>query len=321
MERHDLAPEYAARQAALAESRGWYVDEFIRYIAVERGLAKRTLVEYREDLEIFLDFYRPLFADGLSLEGMDARTIREFLYYLRVERNYSDTALNRKISCLKSYFRFLVLEQHIPHSPMDEVHSSKQHDKLPKTLDCDDMEQVLEAANRRIAQDPGNWLPVRDLAIVELFYATGIRLAELVGTNLADFNFAERQLLVTGKGNKQRLVFMNKAAIAALKRYLACRPTPVAKCTAVFLNRFRARLSRRAVEIIFDKICDEAGLLKPASPHTLRHSFATQMLEGGSDLVTIQELLGHCSLSTTQIYTNISRAHMHKTYENSHPRE
>ncbi len=152
-----------------------------------------------------------------------------------------------------------------------------------------------------------------------MFYATGMRLAELVGLNLSDLDFEQMSLRVTGKGNKQRMVFMNQSAVKALRIYLACRPNT--RTDALFLNRFRDRLSRRAVELMFEKLKNEAGLQKAASPHTLRHSFATHMLEGGSDLVTIQELMGHQSLSTTEIYTNLSRQKMREVYDASHPRK
>ncbi|MDO5295881.1 MAG: tyrosine recombinase XerC [bacterium] len=299
--------------------RGWYVDDFLEHLSVERYLSERTVAEYGDDLRIFIEFYQDNLADGMLLADFDARTIREFLKYLRDQRDYTPKGLNRKLACLRSYFRFLAREKHIPVSPMTEVRSAKNKRMLPSVLNLEDMDQIFEAAQRRIAADPLNWHYVRDLAIIELFYATGMRLDELVKSNIADYDRENQRMLVTGKGSKQRYVFLNESAKAALERYLQCRPKT--KTQAIFLNRFSQRFSRRGVEIMLNKVIDEAGILHHASPHTLRHTFATHMLEGGSDLMTIKELLGHESLSTTQIYTNISRQRMREVYDSSHPRE
>lgn len=301
------------------KARGWYVDDFLEHLSVERYLSERTVAEYGDDLRIFIEFYQDNLADGMLLADFDARTIREFLKYLRDQREYTPKGLNRKLACLRSYFRFLAREKHIPASPMTEVRSAKNKRMLPSVLNLEDMDQIFEAAQRRIADDPLNWHYVRDLAIIELFYATGMRLDELVKSNLADYDRENQRMLVTGKGSKQRYVFLNESAKAALERYLQCRPKT--KTQAIFLNRFSQRFSRRGVEIMLDKVIDEAGILHHASPHTLRHTFATHMLEGGSDLMTIKELLGHESLSTTQIYTNISRQRMREVYDSAHPRE
>jgi site-specific recombinase XerD len=313
------AADHRDRRAELDRARGWYVEDFLEHISVERNLSRRTVHEYEADLRIFFDFYMPHLDDGLTLNGMDERTLREFLSYLRRQRDYTPQGLNRKIACLKSYFRFLQQEGHVDSSPMDHVKSARGGRLLPKVLSQTEVELILRTATARMAEKPGEWGPIRDWAILELFYATGMRLAELVGLNLSDLNFEDMTLRVTGKGNKQRMVFMNESAGKALRVYLACRPHT--RTDALFLNRFRDRLSRRAVELMFEKTKEDSGLQKAASPHTLRHSFATHMLEGGSDLVTIQELMGHQSLSTTQVYTNISRQRMREVYDSSHPRK
>ena len=306
------------RRAELDRARGYYVQDFLEHLAVERNLGRRTVHEYEADLRLFFDFFEPHLQDGLTLSGMDERTIREWLSYLRRQRDYTPQGLNRKIACLKSYFRFLEKEGHVESSPMHDVKSARGGRLLPKVLTEDEVDLLLRRVGERMAEKPGEWGPIRDRAILELFYATGIRLAELVGLNLSDLDLDGRALRVTGKGNKQRFVFMNEPASKALRAWLACRPK--VRTDALFLNRFLDRLSRRAVELMFEKVKDEAGLAKSASPHTLRHSFATHMLEGGSDLVTIKELLGHSNLSTTQVYTNISRPRMRQVYDESHPR-
>ncbi|MGM9999630.1 MAG: site-specific tyrosine recombinase/integron integrase [Candidatus Bruticola sp.] len=305
-------------QVQLEKARNWYIDDFVRYITVERNLAKRTVIEYREDLLIFLNYFQPLFEDGLTLGRVDIRTISDFLAYLKLEHNYEASSLNRKIACLKSYFRFLKLYGYISDSPMDKFKSVKEGRVLPKVLSQEEVGKILAYAHTQ--SDPGgNWKAYRNTAILELFYSTGMRLAELTSLNLSDLNFDDYSIRVTGKGSKQRIVFMNQSTVSSLQAYLAARPNT--KDPAVFLNRFYSRLSRRGVEILFDKLKEEAGVFKDASPHTMRHSFATHLLEGGADLVTIKELLGHATLSTTQIYTNLSRTTMRGVYDNSHPRQ
>lgn len=306
-------------RGAIDRARGYYVREFLDYLVVERNLARRTVQEYEQDLALFFEFFRPYLDEDLTLAGMDERTIREFLTYLKRERGYTAQGINRKLACLKSYFRFLEHEGHVERSPVAEVRSARGGRLLPKVLTLQEVERLLETAAERTRRHPGKLAALRDRAILELFYATGIRLAELVGLDLGDLDLERQSCRVTGKGNKQRFVFLNRSAVRALEEYLAVRPR--GREQAVFLNRFGRRLSRRAVELMFDRIRREAGVEKAASPHTLRHSFATHLLEGGSDLVTIKELLGHANLSTTQVYTNISRRRMREVYDQSHPRE
>ncbi|MBI3928254.1 MAG: tyrosine recombinase XerC [Armatimonadetes bacterium] len=307
------------RKAVRDRARGYYVQDFLVYLAVERTLSRRTIKEYESDLEIFFQYLEPYLLEDLTLDGMDARTIREFLAYLRTERGYTANALNRKIACLKSFFRFLEGEGYVSGNPMQRITSAKDGRLLPRVLSENEVSQLLQIASERIEDSSSREFALRDRAILEIFYATGVRLAELAKMNLADLDLEKLSVRVTGKGNKQRFVFLNRTAAQALRDYLAARPK--GKCDAVFLNRFRNRLSRRAVELMFNRVLQEAGIEKSASPHTLRHSFATHMLEGGSDLVTIKELLGHSNLSTTQVYTNISRQRMRDVYDSSHPRD
>ena len=304
-------------QSEHERSRGWYVDEYLQFLAVEKNLAKRTIVEYRDDLELFFEFFKPMLAEGLTLSQIDNRTIREFLTFLKLEHNYTAVGLNRKIAALRGYFHFLEQEKHIEASPMNAVLNAKKGLTLPKVLSQSDMDVLLTYAENR-ARQSCDWKDYRDAAIIELFYATGMRLAELSALNTADINFDDYSLRLLGKGNKQRIAFMNQSACDALQAYLKVRPKT--KSPAVFLNRFSQRFSRRGIEIMFDKVKEEAGVFKDASPHTLRHSFATHLLENGADVVTIKELLGHANLATTQIYTNLSRAHMRQIYDEKHPR-
>lgn len=312
----------------LARARGWFQKDFINYLAVERGLAPRTLQEYADDLRIFFAFFQPHLEADLTLEAMDERSLRDFLRHLKVERRYSAKALNRKIACLKNYFKFLEKEGFIERSPAQDLHSVKLPKHLPRVLSQDDVGKLLDPQpaedagprrSRKTDEAALTFAKARDQAILELFYATGMRISELVGLDLPDIDWTENLIRVTGKGDKQRLVIMNSSAAQALQAYLACRP--MVPHRAVFLNQRGGRISARAVQYIFRECMQRAGVRKDASPHTLRHSFATHMLEGGSDLMTIKELLGHESLSTTQIYTNISLGRIRDVYRQSHPRE
>ncbi|MDQ7823254.1 MAG: tyrosine recombinase XerC [Candidatus Eremiobacteraeota bacterium] len=307
--------------------RYYYRDDFINYLSVERNLSPRTLKEYQHDLSIFFKFFAPHFEQELTLATIDERTIREFLTYLKVKLRYSSKALNRKLATLKSYFRFLKKEGYIETSPVAEIKCAKLEKHLPRVLNEKEVEILLDATEDEPLQEKAStpqtpedkFIFFRNHAIMELFYATGMRISELTGLNLEDIDFDNMMIRVTGKGNKQRLVLMNQSAIAALKAYLLIRPK--IRSNAVMVSRKNVRLTVRAVQYMFSKHLRKSGINKVASPHTLRHSFATHLLEGGSDLMTIKELLGHENLSTTQIYTNISMKRMREVYKECHPRK
>ena len=296
------------------QARDYYLPDYLTYLSVERTLARRTIHEYEQDLRLFLDYLAPFFAEELTLEAVDARTVREFLAFLRNKKNYSASALNRKIAALKGYFKFLEGEGYLKSSPMQRISSAKEGRLLPKVMSEQEVEVLLDQPTEEKLSPE---LAARDQAILELFYSSGLRLSELVGVNLPDIDREKLHLRVTGKGNKQRFVFLTPHAGQAIQAYLKVRTH---KSEALFLNRFGQRISNRAVQILFSKRMGSAQLQRKASPHTLRHSFATHLLEGGSDLVTIKELLGHESLQTTQIYTNISRRKMREAYDQAHPR-
>lgn len=297
----------------LEKARGYYKEDFINYIAVERNLSPRTVKEYQQDIELFLAYYEPFFEQELTLKTMDERTIREFLTYLKMKKGYTARAINRKIATLKGYFKFLENEGFIPRNPMVNIKSAKTGKQIPKVLSQSEVESILEAPTGT------GILSKRDRAILELFYATGMRISELIGLNIESVDFERSMIKVRGKGNKERFVLMNNSAREALKAYLDERAK--IDSPALFLNRTNVRLSKRTVQQLFARYLKKAGISKPASPHTLRHSFATHLLMGGADLMTIKELLGHENLSTTQVYTNISLEHIRDIYEKSHPRE
>ncbi len=321
----------------LAKRREYFVDDFINYLVVERNLSKRTIKEYKHDLKIFFEYFKPYLEEELTLSTMDERTIREFLTFLRIDKDYSPKALNRKISTLKAYFRFLEDEEYIEKTPLNRIKTVKMGKHIPKVFSQTEVNQLLDtvagvesgktpdvlshspSVKKKKEYKNSFDLPSRDRAILELFYATGMRVAELSGLNLEDVDYESKMLKVTGKGNKQRMVLMNEAAVSALEDYMLVRPKT--NTQALFLNRNKQRLSIRGVQIVFKKYLQMSGIPRDGSPHTMRHSFATHLLEGGADLVSIKELLGHENLSTTQIYTNIAMQRIKKVYNESHPRK
>ncbi len=316
----------------IAKNRNYFRDDFINFLAVERNLSQRTVREYQHDLDKFFTFLKPYLSEELTLSSIDERTIREFLTHLRMNCNYSPRALNRKISTLKAYFGFLESEEYIDKSPVSRVRSVKTPKQIPRVFSQKEVEAIIETARKEpisprkkesSTKKPGKNMPfnadIRDLAIIELFYATGMRIAELSGLNLEDIDFDSLTVKVTGKGNKERIVIMNHSAAEALKSWLKVRPST--RDSSVFLNRNAKRLSIRGIQIMFKKRLASSRVKSQGSPHTMRHSFATHLLEGGADLVSIKELLGHENLSTTQIYTNITMSRIKKVYKESHPRK
>ena len=206
----------------------------------------------------------------MTLEGIDGRTVREFLAFLRNKKNYSPSALNRKIAALKGYFKFLEAEGYIPSTPMQRISSAKEGRLLPKVMSEQEVEVLLD---QPVEEKVSPELAARDQAILELFYSSGLRLSELVGLNLHDIDWEKLHLRVTGKGNKQRFVFLTPHAGAAVQGYLKLRSH---KSEALFLNRFGQRISNRAVQILFSKRMGSAQLQRKASPHTLTAAFDPQ---------------------------------------------
>ncbi len=300
------------------------VAEFIGYLSVTRGLAPRTLKEYEKDLGIFFGYFEPHIETGLTLEGFDERTLREFFAWLKVEQRYTPRGLNRKIACLKAYFKFLEREKYIEHSPMRDVPTVKLGKHLPRVLTQQEMGRLLSPPTgkkpARGAWRPreAGWLSIRDHAILELFYATGVRVSELISLDVDAPDFDNLMMKVRGKGNKERMVLLNQTCADAVRAWLACRPECGTR--ALFLSRLRRRVSIRAVQDLVARHLAQAEIYKQASPHTLRHSFGTHMVEGGADLMAVKELLGHENLSTTQIYVNVAMQHIREVYRRTHPR-
>ena len=297
-----------------------FLKEFPRYLRGQRGLSENTERVYMADLQSFRQY---LADEELGLADMDRQTLRGYLAWLATEgkggqRGYARVSVARKLTVVRSFYRFLVQEGLFRSTPVPSGQSFKV--KVAKTLP--DFLGQREVARLMDAPDESTIHGIRDKAILETLYASGVRLSEIHGLNVTDVNFSRNELLVRGKGSKERLVLFGKPTEEALRRYLnESRRDLVSKPTqALFLNRYGERLSRRSFEKLVHRYSTEAGTRSDVHPHTLRHTFATHMLEGGADLRVIQELLGHSSPTTTQVYTHVTKQEALTAYLEHHPR-
>lgn len=282
-----------------------YLDKFISYLEVERNYSPHTILNYKIDLEECMRFAEPA-----PVEKIDYLLLRRFLAHLRV-KNFKPRTLARKLSALRSFFKFLLREGLVTHNPAELLLTPKLDRTLPKFLSEDEMVLFIEAPDAET--DSGR----RDRAILETLYSAGIRVSELVGLDVVDVDIVGNIIKVKGKGRKERLVPIGNKAAAALRDYLSRRRH---QSRAVYLNKNGTRLSDRGVRNIVNKHMLKAALAQHISPHVLRHSFATHLLNRGADLRSVQELLGHVNLSTTQIYTHVSTERLKKVYDQAHPR-
>jgi integrase/recombinase XerD len=294
------------------------IAEFAAYLRLERGQSPRTSEEYARDVELFGAFLEPghpKTAPFLKLGETTVSDVRRFVMELMGPRKYTPVSVRRKIAALRAYFALQKREGRRTDNPAQDVPPPKSPKRLPHVMSEPEVGKLLRT---RIA-GKSDEQRLRDIAMMELLYASGIRRAELVGLNLSDVDLDRRLMRVIGKGNKQRTVFINQAAADAIRSYLGVRPRSTDE--ALFLSKRKTRLSHRQAWVVFRQFAQLSGLTKHVTPHVMRHSFATHLLENGADLMTIKELLGHESLSTTQIYTNVSLEHMRRSYEEAHPRD
>lgn len=296
------------------------VSEFLREIADGRQLSAHTVTAYRRDLDELCDFLDTYFqCDDWTWDRVDRNALRRFLGKL-AQQQLSRRTIARRLSAARSFFRFLHREELIEANAAKTVRSPKLERSLPQWLSRGDADRVFAVAENKAAE--GSFRGTRDLAIIELFYATGMRLSELYGLDMDDLDLIGEQVKVKGKGRKERIIPLNSSAVTAIRKYEMRRAEIVGKGdrNAVFLNQNGKRLSRRQIQEIVRKAvevgAEEAGM----SPHALRHSFATHLLDNGADLLAVKELLGHASLSTTSIYTHTSKERLKKVYSQAHPR-
>ena len=294
-----------------------HVERFSSWLTVEKGYSPHTVAGYLRDLTDFIAFVG---ADA-ELATVDSLTIRAYVYKLKTR--LQSVSVARRLSALRTFFRFLVREQVIDRDPVAGVSRPKLASPMPNFLSVDEVFSLLKAPG------PEDTFAVRDRAILELLYSTGMRVAELVSCDMASLDFAKEMVRVRGKGGRERLVPMGKPAIAALRAYLEQRQQlinsraqkgAVMDRTAVFLNSRGTRLTTRSVERLVKMYASRAGITTEVTPHALRHSFATHLLEMGADLRSVQELLGHVSLSTTQKYTHLNMDYLMEVYDRAHPK-
>jgi integrase/recombinase XerC len=304
------------------------VKQFLEYLRHEKHFSDYTVKSYGADLIQFGQFLSGEIGqlagakDGVPLDDKQIKceplTIREFLAYLYAQ-NYTKSTTARKLATLRSFYKFLIRRGTVSINPLSTIRTPKQEKRLPKCLDLEQVQKLLDA--------PGDadLLSARDKAMLEVLYSSGIRVSELVELEMADIDLQEGVLRVRGKGRKDRLTPIGSQAIQAIQRYFDLRAQDPRSQQAghtgrVFLNKHGEPLSTRSVRRKLDKYLVQAGLDPGISPHTLRHSFATHLLNNGADLRSVQELLGHQSLSTTQIYTHLTTSRMKEVYDQAHPR-
>jgi integrase/recombinase XerD len=284
------------------------LDEFLDHLALERGLAHNTIAAYRRDLEAHLAFLREIGVERPRDAG-ESYLLR-YLARLRKAGAAPATVL-RNLSAVRSFYRYLVREGMIGADPTANIESRRLEARLPGVLSLDEVEAILAKPDTSTARG------LRDCALLELLYASGLRVSELVELEVGDLNLKLGFVRCIGKGSKERIVPLGRKAIEALERYLGTRKSGA---TALFPGRSRGKLTRVACWQIIKRYAALAGVKTHVSPHTLRHSFATHLLERGADLRSIQEMLGHADISTTEIYTHVSIDHLREVYQSTHPR-
>jgi integrase/recombinase XerC len=290
------------------------IDGFLRYLKIERNSSELTIKSYSEDLASLLEYFRDRVGFVPAIDQVSIGILRGYVAYLH-ECDYAKTTVARRLACLRSIFRYAIREELTTANPAQALRTPRTGRKLPSLLTTDQIATLLEAPPAN--EDAG----LRDRAILETMYSAGLRVAELVGLNLQNWERDSDVLRVLGKGRKERISPLGRYAVKALTRWMEVRsPDPHSKDPdAIFLNRFGRRLTTRSIGRMLDKYLTITGLDSQVTPHTLRHSFATHLLDGGADLRSVQELLGHKSLTTTQIYTHVSTRRLHETYEAAHP--
>ncbi len=292
--------------------------DFLRHLALEKNASAHTVKSYREDLSQALVFFRERLGNDRPQPGqMSTRLLRAHLAWLH-EQGYARSTIARRLAAMRSWCRYLCRQGVLTANPADGLRGPRQDKKLPHFVSREDMARLLETP-------PGHLpLGLRDRAILETLYSAGVRVSELTGLDLADVDLDDGLATVRGKGKRERLALLGPQAVDALRLWLdqrqALAGSRAVQQPALFLNRRGTRLTSRSVGRLLEKYLAQAGLDPRTSPHTLRHSFATHLLDAGADIRSVQELLGHRSLGTTQIYTHVSTQRLRESYHKAHPR-
>ncbi|MDO8751629.1 MAG: site-specific tyrosine recombinase XerD [Dehalococcoidia bacterium] len=295
---------------------------FLSHLTVEKGASPHTVAAYRNDLTQLTEYVAGAHGDGHRASDwaqVDLKLLGNYVAGL-YERGYSATTVARKVASIKSFFGYLAEEGQISDDPTEQLSSPRIGRSLPKLLSVEEVQRLLEEPGRVTTPDG-----VRDMAMLELLYASGLRVSEMMNLNLRDVNLAEGYVRCLGKGSKERVVPLHRKAVAAVRTWVQqARPKLLQpgqkEEPAMFLNRRGERLTRQGFWLILKGYARKAGLNSSITPHTLRHSFATHLLAGGASLRNVQELLGHASIATTQVYTHLTTDRIRQEYERAHPR-
>lgn len=292
------------------------LDDFIHFLVVEKGLAKNTIIAYKRDLNSYIHYLNNVEQLG-DLNGVQRPQIVHFLKFLK-DSGKSSKTLARHIASIRAFHHFLLREKAVDHDPTVHIESPQHERSLPNVLSMEEVETLLESPK---LTGPFGY---RDKAMLEMMYATGMRVSELIGLQLSDVHLTMGFVRCMGKGSKERIIPIGKTASDAIEEYLEKgRPKLKAKAykeDALFLNHHGKGLTRQGFWKILKRLTAEAGIEKELTPHTLRHSFATHLLENGADLRAVQEMLGHADISTTQIYTHVTKMRLKDVYTKFHPR-
>jgi len=291
------------------------IDAFLLQITTEKGLARNTLEAYGRDLRDWASFRAKKFGEAIGKE-IALQEVTEYIHH-RISKKISHRSIARTLTVIRTFLKFCAREGYVKKEPSDFIESPKLPKKLPGVLNTVEIDGLISLPD--LATMEG----IRDQAIIQLFYATGLRVSELVSLKMNQLHMAEGYVLACGKGNKERLVPVGKEALSSLRKYFdEVRPKMLKDKNSpfVFLSRRAKALTRQTVWMMVKKYAVQQGISSRTSPHKLRHSFATHLLEGGADLRVVQEMLGHADISTTQIYTHVSRKHLKSVHQKLHPR-
>lgn len=285
------------------------LENYLKYLRYNKNYSENTIISYEEDIVEYLEYLK---REGLSLYDIKYSDLRFLLDYYD-KRKLSSLSIRRKISSLKGFYKYLVRMNKILDNPFSYVTLPKKEKKLPQYLNYNEMMEIFDSI------DTSTLLGLRNRLIMELLYATGIRVSELVNMTIDKMNLENKRIVVTGKGDKTRIVFFNDVAKNYLKKYLE-ESKIIRKTDFLILNQHGKKITTEGIRLIINKIIRETSIVKHIHPHTLRHTFATHLLNNGCDLLTVQELLGHSSISTTGIYTHVTTEHVKDVYYHTHPR-
>ena len=289
------------------------LEDYLEYLKVQKNYSSYTVLNYKEDLLFFLDFCKKNNIDYQSITYIQAQ---KYLMYLYEEEKEKATTVSRKISSIRSFYHYLATRNVTDNSSFDLLKLPKKEKKLPRYLEYNELLELFEVPNINTS------LGERNRLILELLYATGIRVGELVNIKLSDIHLGNKTIYILGKGNKERIVYFNEVTYKYLKKYLENgREKLIKKPTDyLFLNNRGGKLTTRGVQDVLEKIIKKTAISKHLSPHMIRHSFATHLLNEGCDLLSVQQLLGHSSLSATSIYTHVTTDRLKEVYLKTHPR-